>query len=207
MPTTRHSLIARMRRGAHEDDWEKFYSIYEKPLLTFASSRSLSHAECQDVLQETMVKMLRIGFSRFDPGKGRFTGFLFHIAGCCVTDALRRRVRWQGRHAPAESAPPHGVQLPDSAENPAEAAERQGQIMLVHTVLGFLIQKKFFHPKTVTIFKAVTFEHLDPQEVASRFDTTVGNVYEAKRTVLAKVRAVLHALDQGADLEGAAGSR
>ena len=211
MPVTQHSLIARMRIGVCDQDWERFYALYEKPILAFASSRSLNDAECRDVLQETMVKMLRVGFVRFDPAKGRFTAFLFNIVGCCVIDSLRRRDRWQTHHLPADTplrdgAPSPRDMLPDPAENPAEAAERQGQMVLVHTVLDFLIEQKYFQPKTVAIFRAVTFEHTEPQEAAKMFNTSVGNIYEAKHTVLIKLRTVLQALDQGADLEQAAGS-
>ncbi|MBA3762113.1 MAG: hypothetical protein H0X04_02065 [Chthoniobacterales bacterium] len=49
------------------------------------------------MLEETMVKMLRVGFARFDPEKGRFTSFLFFIARCCVIDAIRRRTRGEAR--------------------------------------------------------------------------------------------------------------
>ena len=79
-----------MRIRVRDEDWERFYALYEKPIFAFASTRSSNDAECQDVLQETMVKMLLVGFTRFDPSKGRFTAFLFNIVGCCVADALRR---------------------------------------------------------------------------------------------------------------------
>ena len=113
MIATQHSLVARMRDGVSNTDWQKFYALYEKPILAFAAARSLNEADCCDVLQETMVKMFRIGFARFDPGKGRFTGFLFHIANCCVIDAVRRRSRGEPRHVPLEAASPDRSSLGD----------------------------------------------------------------------------------------------
>lgn len=208
MIATQHTLVARMRDGGSDSDWQRFYQLYEKPIMAFAASRSLSEAECSDVLQETMVKMLRSGFSRFDPGKGRFTAFLFNIAKCLVIDAIRRRARRETRHVALGARTPDGSgpleeQLPDRSDSPADAAERQGQMALVLTVLDFLIEKRCFQPKTIGLFRAVVFEQTDPQEVARTFETSVGNVYEAKRAVLARLRSMLQALDRGLDLHQA----
>ena len=210
MIATQCSLVARMRDGGSDSDWQSFYQLYEKPILAFAASRSLSEPECSDVLQETMVKMLRNGFSKFDPEKGRFTAFLFNIAKCCVIDAIRRRARRESRHVPIDVPPtdcslPLGEQLPDQSEGPADAAERQGQMTLVLATLDFLIERKCFQSKTVELFRAVTLDERDPKEVAKAFATSVGNVYEAKRAVLARLRSVLQELDRGLDLEQALG--
>lgn len=208
MIPTQHSLVARLQSAASNADWERFYFLYERPLLAFAASHSLDESDCRDVLQETMVKMLRSGFTRFNPSKGRFTGFLFNVAKGCVVDAIRRRSRQQSRQVPLDWVAPreHGqtpVQISADAATPAETAEWQGQITLVALTLDFLLDRRSFHPKTVAIFKAVTIEAADPKEVAQRFHTSVGNVYEAKRAVLAKVRKMLKALDAGLGLEEA----
>ena len=206
MIPTQHSLIIRIQAGGSDVDWRNFYNLYERPILAFAASHSLSEAECADVLQETMIKMLRVGFARFDAAKGRFTGFLFHLARCCVVDALRRRGRRENRHISIDLLTGSAVtacQLTDRSANPSERAQRAGELALVFRALDLLVEKQSFRPRTVSLFKAVTIEQRDPQEVAHEFKTSVGNVYEAKRTVLARVRRVLQALDRGADLEEA----
>jgi len=208
MIATQHSLVLRLRDGVSNTDWQRFYALYGKPILAFAAARSLNEADCCDVLQETMVRMLRVGFARFDPDKGKFTGFLFHIVRCCVIDAIRRRSRAESRHVSldvpsANSASPVGERFSDNSETPADAAERQGQMALVLIVLNFLIERKSFQAKTVDLFKAVVIEQRDPKEIASAFQTTAGNVYQARHAVLAKLRSMLAGLDQGLDLEQA----
>jgi RNA polymerase sigma factor (sigma-70 family) len=154
-----------------------------------------------------MVKMFRVGFSRFDPVKGRFTAFLFNIANCCVIDALRRRTRLEARHVPLEApSPDHfsfGDVLSDSSGSPAQTAESHGQMALVLVALDSLLEAKYFQAKTVELFKAATIEQKSAQEIAAACRTSIGNVYQAKHTVLAKLRSVLAALDEGLDLEEA----
>ena len=207
MIPTQHSLVARLRDGGSNSDWERFEALYKRPILAFAASRSLNEFDCRDVFQEFSIRMYRVGFSRFDPEKGRFSSFLFKVADGFVKDAIRRRSRAESRHIQIEQPAPEsssfGEQLPDSGKNPAQAAEWQGQLALVHTTLEFLLEQKCFQATTISLFKAVTFEQKDPAEVANAFNTSVGNVYEAKRAVLAKLKSMLRALDNGLDLEQA----
>jgi RNA polymerase sigma factor (sigma-70 family) len=208
MIATQHSLVARLQAGSSDLDWERFEALYKRPILAFAASRSLNEFDCCDVFQEFSIRMHRVGFARFDPEKGRFSSFVFKVADGFVRDAIRRRSRTESRHVPIEqpnleasSTLPR--QLPDSRQDPAQAAEWQGQLALVHTTLDFLLGKRCFKATTIGLFKAVTLEQIDPSEVAKIFNTSVGNVYEAKRTVLAKLRSMLRALDDGLDLEQA----
>ena len=89
-------------------------------------------------------------FLRFNPDKGRFTGFLFNIAKCSVIDAIRRRARAQLRHVSLDAVQPDhssplGEQLPNDAASPAESAERNGQMALIIITLNFLVDRKRFH--------------------------------------------------------------
>jgi RNA polymerase sigma factor (sigma-70 family) len=208
MVVTQHSLIARLRNGGSDSDWEKFAALYKRPILAFAASRSLNEFDCCDVFQEFLIRMCRVGFSRFDPEKGRFSSFLFRVADGLVKDAIRRRSLAESRHVQleqttSESSSGFRERVPDLGKHPAEAAEWQGQLALVHTTLEYLLEQRCFQARTINLFKAVTFEHGNPAEVAKAFDTSVGNVYEAKRAVLAKLKRMLCALDNGFDLEEA----
>ncbi len=42
MIPTQHSLVIRIQAGGSDDDWRRFYSLYERPILAFAASHSLS---------------------------------------------------------------------------------------------------------------------------------------------------------------------
>jgi RNA polymerase sigma factor (sigma-70 family) len=206
MIATQHSLVARLRERPCETDWEKFYRLYERPILAVAAAKGLSQADCQDVLQETMVRMCRHGFARYDPSR-RFTPFLFGIAKDCAVDALRRRTRRSSHEVPVDpsqaTSPNQRKDAADKGMSPADAAEIHGQLALVGVVLDFLLEHQTFAPKTVQMFKALVFEQRDPNDVARSFTTSRGNVDQAKSTVLRKLRPMYDALDKGLDLEAA----
>jgi RNA polymerase sigma factor (sigma-70 family) len=204
MIATQHSLVARLRENPCDSDWEKFYRLYEKPILAVAAAKGLSGADCQDVLQETMVRMCRHGFVRYDPTR-RFTPFLFGIAKDCAFDALRRRARRSTHEVPnnaldAISCNQHKDPT-DRAMGPADAAEIHGQIALISVALELLLEHEIFAPKTVDIFKVLVFEQRSPNDVAKAFATSRGNVDQAKSTVLKKLRPMYDALDRGLDPE------
>jgi RNA polymerase sigma factor (sigma-70 family) len=208
MIVTQQSLVARLRHGGSNVDWERFEALYKQPILAFAASRSLNESDCRDVFQEFSIRMYKVGFSRFDPKKGRFSSFLFTIADGFVKDAIRRRARSESRHVEVESpltgsSPAFHDRLADPGKTPAESAELRGQIALIHITLEFLLKRNCFQPKTVNLFRAVMFEQQEPAQVAKAYSTSVGNVYEAKRAILAKLKVMLRALDEGLDLEQA----
>ena len=206
MIATQHSLVARLRESPCDSDWEKFYRLYEKPILAVAAARGLTEADCHDVLQETMVRMCRHGFVRYDPTR-RFTPFLFGIAKDCALDALRRRARRSSHEGPIDASETNSCNEKndpaDKTMNPADAAEIQGQLALIGVALDLLLEYEIFAPKTVHMFNALVFEQRSPNDVAKAFATSRGNVDQAKSTVLKKLRPMYDALDRGLDPEAA----
>ena len=206
MIVTQHSLVARFKGHPCDSDWEKFYRLYERPILAVAAAKGLSEADCRDVLQETMVRMCRHGFARYDPTR-RFSPFLFGIAKDCAFDALRRRARRNSHEVSidaSETISSNRQKDPaDKAMSPADAAEVRGRLALVGVALDFLLEHATFAPKTIQMFKALMFEQRSPNDVAKAFATSRGNVDQAKSAVLKKLRPMYDALDQGLDPEAA----
>jgi len=206
MISTQHTLVARLKENASVADWERFYRLYEKPILAIAAWKNLSEADCRDVLQETMIKMFRFGFARYDKEKGRFTPFLFGIARDCTIDALRRNIRKLSREkisGDGLSRDGHLEPIVDPNPRPDSVAEIHGQRALILTALEFLVAQGVFARKTADMFKALAFAGKSPIDVAKIYKTSRGNVDQAKSAVLKKLRPMYEALDQGMDLEQA----
>ena len=212
--------------GGTDSDWDRFWRLYEKPILAAARARSLNDADCQDVLQETMIKMQSkvamydpdrraIMVDRFNPKtKERerapvpFTKFLFRVVKGCAIDAWRRNHRRHTHEVPidrpsSEDTSRAWQEPADPGLGPGGDVEVEGQKALVRVTLDFLLEKGSFKPKTVQIVKALFFEEKSPEEVAKSFATSRGNVDQAKSTVLKKLTPMLRGLDQGFSLEQA----
>lgn len=87
---TRESFIDNLK---HTDsaEWEDFYNFYGPMIIGFARKRGCNSERAADVLQETIVAVLRIlpDFS-YDRNRGKFRTLLFKIAESKIVDAYRR---------------------------------------------------------------------------------------------------------------------
>src|SRR2546427_8090013 len=89
--TTHKSLLARLKDSPRECDWELFYHQYWAVILSFAQKRGLDEHAAQDVLQETMlVLMRRLPDFNYDTARGKFRNWLLTIVVNKTREALRR---------------------------------------------------------------------------------------------------------------------
>lgn len=92
---TRLSLLERMRDGEDADAWAAFYRQYSPLICSFVRKRGCSEPLTHDVLQETMVTLMR-ALPRFsyDPAKGKFRSFLLKIVHNNMVNAFRREGKY-----------------------------------------------------------------------------------------------------------------
>jgi len=79
MDTTRVTLLHKVG-SSDELAWEQFYAIYWAPIIGYARKLGLQEAEAHDVLQETMVALMKIlPDFEYDRKRGKFRNFLLTI--------------------------------------------------------------------------------------------------------------------------------
>lgn len=99
MNTTRPSLLVRIRQKSDAGAWAEFDAIYRPMLLRFARSCGLASADADEVTQECMALISEhIKAFDYDPGRGRFKGWL----KTCVINQVRK-LRRKRKEAAAES--------------------------------------------------------------------------------------------------------
>lgn len=94
MPTTRQTLLLRLRNGADLASWEEFTAVYRPFLLRYALSCGLPEADACDVVQNIFVRLLRsLRTFEYDPDRGQFRNWLRRVARNSVQDWRRQRRR------------------------------------------------------------------------------------------------------------------
>jgi RNA polymerase sigma factor (sigma-70 family) len=95
---TRQSLLSRLKDWNDQESWRVFFDTYWKLIYHAAIRAGLTDAEAQDVVQETVLSVLKSmpGFE-YDPVKGSFKSWLMRLTGWRITDQLRKRDRAIGR--------------------------------------------------------------------------------------------------------------
>src|SRR5215213_10322984 len=93
-PTTRPSLLIRLRDPADERAWVEFVEIYGPLVRRLARRRGFQHADVEDLVQEVFrVVTAAIERGAYDPARGSFRGWLFRIARNLAVNALVERSR------------------------------------------------------------------------------------------------------------------
>ena len=191
-PTTRSTLLDRLT-FRDESAWEEFFAAYRPIIRDVGAFKGLSETECDDLVQEVMVRFYRRigdGFV-YDASIARFRTYFNRIVKGCVYDILRRR-------RSAESVP---AAEPGEAGPPDELLD----MLLREKWRNFLRQialeelKKTMAVKTFQIFEQ-TMSGRSSAEIAALFEvspTYVNLIRKRGKDKLARIVSELDALDGG----------
>jgi RNA polymerase sigma-70 factor (ECF subfamily) len=85
------SLLERLKDNGDQGAWDSFYDFYTPLVLGFCLQKGASHQLACEVLQESMVYLLRtMPDFTYCPKTGKFRSFLFKLVQSRLYDALRR---------------------------------------------------------------------------------------------------------------------
>jgi RNA polymerase sigma factor (sigma-70 family) len=130
-PTTRHTLLSRMRKG-EDGAWSEFVRNYTASALAFLRHLGLDEADAEDVWQETLFKLNVRALQSYAKVKGQFRSWLMMALNSKMLD-LRRRAGAAKRdventvsgNAPLSPDEPEGATLFDQLE--AEAGRHYAE--------------------------------------------------------------------------------
>lgn len=200
MVTTNESLLGRLRVDNAHEAWRQFFEAYWGAILRYARKLGLNDDQASEVLQETMVALMRIlpDFA-YDRRKGRFRNFLLTIVHRKSLSVLRRMSRqrvvtWDDL---AESTPdPLGSHT--AAETEARERWRDS---LIEEAIHRLRADPRMEEHTFAVFEAYVIEQQPVEEVARKFGLTENAVYQVRNRLLRRLKLEVARLMKSSGVE------
>ena len=204
MEPTRQSLLLRLKNAPTDAAWEEFYQAYWVVILSYAQKLGLEQHSAEDVLQETMVALMRI-LPRFEyrPERGKFRNFVFTITHRKTQAALRRARRMA--EIPLDGAsdddrPSLAETLADEKEMlPSESLDVKWQESLQEEALRRLLNDPTIKGQTLEVFKVYVLQNVSAEEVAAKFGIAKNNVFQIKNRLIKKFQEEIKKLTDDLD--------
>jgi len=183
---TRQSLLSRLKDWNDQEGWKVFFDTYWRLIYNAAIKAGLTDAEAQDVVQETVISVLKsIPNFEYDAKKGSFKNWLLRLTGWRITDQLRKRQRGiesrkrepgtSKRTATVERViDPVGLKLEATWDNEWEKNLVEAAIERV---------KKKVDPKHYQIFDLYAMKSWPVSKVARTLKVNSGKVYLIKHRI------------------------
>lgn len=201
MISTRDTLLGRLKAEVAHEAWKEFYDLYWGAIIRYARKLGLNEVQAQDVLQETMVALMRIlpEFA-YDRNKGKFRNFLLTIVHRKCLAVLRRARRERNSHVPWEENGERETANPFGLDEAAEVeALNQWREVLLAEALKELRADATLGDQTFAVFEAYVIEKRPAPEVSAAFGLKENAVYQIKNRLLRRleVRVACLARDAG----------
>ena len=182
-PTTRASLLIRLRDGQDVEAWRDFVQLYAPVVYGFARKRGLQDADASDLMQEVLRSVAgAVGRLDYDPHRGTFRGWLFTVTRNKLLD-LREKLS-RGQAAGGTSAQEVFGQQPAPED---EALWDEEFRRHVFAAAAEQVRKEF-EDASWQAFWATAVEGKKAPEVAHALGISVGAVYIAKSRIQARLK-------------------
>ncbi|MCX6911315.1 MAG: sigma-70 family RNA polymerase sigma factor [Verrucomicrobia bacterium] len=191
------TLLQRIKNLEDHDGWQRFYDAYWKLIYSVATRAGLTPSEAQEVVQESMLTVVKHAKDfKYDPQR-TFRGWLLTITRWRIADQFRKRIPVRpSRPKPSGSrsrtstmgriADPAGTDL-----NAIWEAEWKNHIL--ETSLQRVKQK--VDSAQYRVFDLYVNQNKTVEEVAQALGVTTGYVYLIKHRVTALLKEEVKRLE------------
>jgi RNA polymerase sigma factor (sigma-70 family) len=191
-PSTKGSLLARLRRGADAASWRLFVELYTPLIYRYCRRRELQDADAQDVTQKVMARVYR-AISRFtyDAERGHFRNWLGVIT---VREISRHR---QSERRSGQRGGGRSDELAERTPGPPEGDWLEEFNAHVLDIALTRIRGDF-DDVTWQAFDWTWLQSVKPQAAAERLGRTPEWIYKARFRVLKRLKAEVEFLAEDA---------
>lgn len=198
---TRKSLLSRLRNAPDDRDWQDFYNQYRQSILSFCRKRGLDEFAAADVLQETMVLLIRkLPEFEYNPDQGRFRNWLLKLVSGKIGDSYKRtkRARLVSIEQQGETADFVGT----SGDEIASTIEDLWQQALLEEALRRIKSDPRTKTETFMVFQSYVVKGGQIAEVAREFGMKENAVYQIKNRMMRRLTAEVSALEENTEQTG-----
>lgn len=184
---TRMSLIARLKNWDDQQSWQEFYDTYAKLIFGVALKSGLSHAEAEEVVQETVLNVCKkIKDFKAVAAAGSFKAWLRTQARWRILDQIKKRASLPGQAGLSSATgledtrtTPVEQRVPDPAASALDQLwDQEWQENLLKAALEKMKQR--VSAKQFQIFYLHVIKKWPTRAVAKALDVPVGQVYLAR---------------------------
>jgi RNA polymerase sigma-70 factor (ECF subfamily) len=185
-PSTRPSLLIRLRDPGDELAWTEFTEIYGPLVHRLARRRGLQDADAQDLVQDVFRAVAR-AIERYDPDpdRGSFRGWLSRIARNLIINLLaaqRRHPRGTGNTDMQRLL----EERPDLTGEDSALFEAEYRRRLIAWATDRI--RGDFSEAAWQAFWQAGVEGRPPKEVAEALGMSLGTVYQYKSRAVVRIR-------------------
>ena len=193
VPTTRTSLLIRLRDPSDGLAWAEFVEIYGPLVRRVARLKGMQEADADDLEQEVFRAVAAANErSAYDQSRGSFRGWLFRVARNLAVNALIAR----GRHPRGTGDTGVALLLEEQpVPNPedAEAFEAEYRARMLEWAAERV--RGEFTDAVWGGFWATGVEGRPATEVVAALELGVGSVYNAKSRVMGRLRGEIERIE------------
>jgi len=189
---TRQSLLSRLKNRDDSESWSDFFATYWRLIFNIAHRAGLTDAECEDVVQQTVIEVSqKIPHFKYNPEGGSFKAWLLQITRWRIQDQFRKRLPPQVVPQSSE----HLEQVIDPAGSALEQAwEAEWEKNLFEAALERV--KAQVNPRSYQLFDAYVLQAWSMEKVCALFNVTAGQVRMAKHRISKSIRKELKHLEK-----------
>jgi RNA polymerase sigma-70 factor (ECF subfamily) len=194
-PTTRPSLLLRLRDPADDQAWVEFTDLYGPLIRRVARRGGLQDADAAD-LEQDVFRAVAGAIGRYDPdrSRGSFRAWLRRIARNLLLNLLAAQRR-HPRAGGGTDALALLAAVPDPAAEDSALFEAEYRHRTFEWAAGQVRDE--FRPTTWQAFWRTAVDAEEAVAVAAELGLSVGAVYVARSRVLARIRAKVEEVEGG----------
>jgi RNA polymerase sigma-70 factor (ECF subfamily) len=193
-PTTRPSLLVRIRDAQDAQAWQQFVKLYAPLVYGFVRKRGLQDCDAADVTQD-VLRAVAGAASRldYDPKRASFRSWLFSVVRHKLQNfRAGQKHRWQATGEPDMQDRLEEQAAPEQEEETLWNQEYERQLLAraLEQIRGS------FQESSWQAFWQTAMEGKKAKEVAQALGISVAAVYMAKSRVLAQLKQCIRQLQE-----------